>query len=135
MTGDRTGRRAVWRSRWWTPGVCILLGSLVFAALAVGGDTASGAGAFGVMAVVAAVFALGRASDTLSGLGGPGRDERWASIDVHATAFAGMVMVVAVLGGWLWELARGGDGSPYGQLGALGGVAYVIAIVVLRART
>ena len=117
------------------PAVCLVLGGLVFAALAVGGNVADGAGAFGVMAVVAALFAFARRSDTLQGLAGPGRDERWAAIDVRATAIAGMTLVVGILGGWLWELAHGHDGSPYGQLAAVSGVAYVIAVAVLRARS
>jgi len=135
VTGDVAGRRPAWRSQWWMPAVCLVLGGLMFAALAIGGNVADGAGAFGVMAVIAAMFAFVRRSDTLQGLAGPGRDERWAAIDVRATAIAGMTLIAGILGGWLWELAHGNDGSPYGQLAALGGVAYVIAVAVLRTRT
>jgi hypothetical protein len=74
-------------------------------------------------------------SETLSGLGGPGRDERWAKIDVHATALAGMVVLLVVIGAWLVEVARGNDGNPYGLIAAVGGVAYVVAVAVLRWRS
>ena len=45
-----------------------------------------------------------------------------------------MVILVAI-GAWLYELAGGGDGSPYGQLLAVGGIAYIAAVAFLRHRT
>ena len=57
------------------------------------------------------------------------------TIDVRARATSGLVVMVALTGGWLYDLTQGRDGSPYGQLLAIGGVAYVAAIVVLRRRT
>ena len=70
------------------------------------------------MAGLAALFLFGSRSETLQGLGGPGRDERWAMIDLGATAFSGLVLIGLVIGMWLYEIANGRDGSPYGQLGA-----------------
>jgi hypothetical protein len=116
------------------PALSLGLGAAVFAAFAAGGSTTDGAKAFGVMALVAAVFWLGRRSDTLQGLGGPGRDERWAMIDLRATSLAGMVTLTVILGAWLFEIASGRDGSPYGQLAAVGGLAYVAAVAILRSR-
>ena len=87
------------------------------------------------MAAVAALFLFGSRSDTLRGLGGPGRDERFAMMDLRATAFAGVVVIVVVIGAWLSELARGNDGSPYGQVAAIGGLAYIAAIAWLRFRS
>ena len=54
---------------------------------------------------------------------------------MHATALAGIVVITAVIGMCLWEWGHGRDGSPYSQLGAIGGVAYVAAIIGLRARS
>jgi hypothetical protein len=106
------------------------------AAFAIGGSVGDGVYAFTVMAVLAAVFAIGSTrSETLGGLGGPGRDERWAMIDLRAGAAAGLVLILVVIGAWLYEIARGEDGSPYGQLGAIAGVAYIIAVAVLRWRS
>ena len=127
-------RRRPWRSRWWMPAVSLLLGGLVLAAFAIGGDPADGVKAFGVLALVAAIFWLGRRSDTLQGLGGPRRDERWAMIDLRATALAGMATITVILGAWLYEIASGRDGSPFGQLAAVGGLAYVAAVALLRRR-
>jgi hypothetical protein len=113
----------------------LVLGALMFAALALGGHPGDGLKAFGVMAAVAALFLFGGRSDTLRGLAGPGRDERWAMIDLRATALAGMVLIAVVIGAWLYEIASGEDGSPYSQLGAIAGLAYVLAIAVGRLRS
>jgi len=59
---------------------------------------------------------------------------RFRTIDIHATALAGLVVIVAVIVGFVVELARGHDGNPYGWLGAIGGITYLAAIVVSRIR-
>jgi hypothetical protein len=123
------------RSRWWMPGFCLFLGALVFGAFALGGNAGAGAICFAVMAALGAVFLFGRRSETLQGLGGPGRDERWAMIDVHATALTGLVLIVVVIGAWLYEIAHGRDGNPFTWLGAVAGVAYILAVAILRARS
>ncbi len=127
--------REISRSRWWMPGFCLFLGALMFGAFAIAGELGQGAISFGIMAVLAAVFALGRRSETLQGIGGPGRDERWALIDLRATAITGLVLIVFVIGAWLYEIADGQDGEPYALLGAIGGVSYLIAMLILRVRS
>ena len=86
------------------------------------------------MAGLALLFLLGNRSETLRGLGGPGRDERWEMIDTRATAFAGLVVLKIMIAVWLYEIAHGRDGSPYGQLLASSGVAYLVAVAWLRWR-
>jgi hypothetical protein len=56
-------------------------------------------------------------------------------IDLHATALAGLVLVVYVIGAWLWEVAHGEDGEPYSQMGAIAGLAYLLAVAFLRWRS
>ena len=125
----------IFHSRWWLPAVSLALGAIMFAAFAIGGDIGDGLQAFAVMAVVAALFAFGASrSETLGGLGGPGRDERWAMIDLRASALAGFVLITVVIGAWLYEIAAGEDGEPYSQLGAVAGIAYILALAVGRAR-
>jgi hypothetical protein len=116
------------------PGVSLALGALVLAAMWSGGNRDDGLKSFAIFVVLAALFALGGRSDTLRGLGGPGRDERWAMIDRRASAFAGLVMAAALSGAWLWELAHGDDGDPYGRFLVLGGLAYILAIALSRWR-
>lgn len=44
----------------------------------------------------------------------------------------GRVVIGAVIVGFVVELAHGRDGNPFTWLGALGGIAYLAAIVVMR---
>lgn len=123
------------RSRWWAPVYSLALGALVFAAFAIGGNAGDGAKAFGLFVLVAALFHFGSSRfETLGGLGGTGRDERWAAIDLRASAVGGFVVIVAAMGAWLYELSDGRDGSPYGQLLAVGGIGYIAAVAFLRWR-
>jgi hypothetical protein len=114
----------------------VALGAIVFAVFAIGGDPGEGLFGFAVLAGVGLlVLAGGTRSDTLAGLAGPGRDERWAFIDMRATAFSGLVVLLAILGAWLYEIADGRDGSPYGQLAAIAGVAYIVGVAIGRRRS
>jgi hypothetical protein len=123
------------RRRWWTPAVCVFLGLLMLAAFAIGGDLADGLVSLGVMVAVAAgVLVFGR-NETVRGLSGPGRDERWERIDITATALTGSVLIAVIIGAFLVEVARGEDGQPWSQLGALGGVTYIVAVTLLRWRS
>jgi hypothetical protein len=61
-------------------------------------------------------------------------DERWRSIDLQATAFGGLVLVTAVIGAFLWEITHGRSGNP-SPLGAIAGIAYLVALVWLRWRS
>ena len=55
-------------------------------------------------------------------------------IDLRATALAGTVTIVAILIAWIVELATGRDGNPYTWLASVAGVAYVLAVALLRWR-
>ena len=131
---DKVNR--IQRTRWFMPAFSLFLGALMLVAFWIGDELAAGLGAFGVMVAVAALFFFGsRRSETLAGIGGPARDERWEKIDLHATAMAGGVLVLTIIGAWLVEVAQGGDGSPYTQLGAVGGLAYILSVAFLRWRS
>ena len=122
------------RSRYFMPLFTLFLGALVFTAFAIGGDVKNGLFAISLFGVIAAVFFFARKNETVQGLGGPGRDERWAMIDLTATAATGAVLIAVVIGCWLVEIAKGHDGSPYGQLGAIAGLAYILSVAILRIR-
>jgi hypothetical protein len=123
------------RTSWFLPVFSGALGVACLAAFWIGGEPGTGLWSLGVMLALALVFAVGGRFDLIRGLRGDGRDEYWARIDVHATALAGIVVICAVIVMCLWEWAHGRDGSPYAQLGAIGGVAYVLAIAGLRLRS
>ena len=55
-------------------------------------------------------------------------------IDLRATAYAGLVLIGVVIGAWLYEIASGEDGEPYSALGAIAGVAYIVAVAIGRFR-
>ena len=126
--------RTMCRSRWFLPLFALALGGVVFGAQAVAGHPGSGLVSLGIMAAAGAVFLFGGRSETIRGLRGDGRDERCQRIDIHATAFAGTVVIAAIIVAFVVELARGHDGNPFTWLGALGGVAYLAAVVVMRLR-
>jgi hypothetical protein len=124
----------VTRSKWFVPLLSVALGVVVFAAQWVGGDPGSGLVSLGIMAAFGALILLGGRSETIRGLRGDGRDERFRMIDIHATALAGLAVILAIIVAFVVELAKGHDGNPYGWLGAIFGLTYLVAIVVFRIR-
>jgi hypothetical protein len=122
------------RSKWFQPLFAVALGVLFLAALWIGGDPRTGLYSLAIMVGFGALILLGGRSETIRGLRGDGRDERFRQIDLAATAIAGIVVITVIIGAFLVEVARGEDGSPYAALGAVAGVAYLVAVVVLRWR-
>lgn len=122
------------RQRWLTPAVALVIGVVYLIAGWAGDDLSFGVTGLLIMTVTAiALVVLGRYSETVRGLLDR-RDERINALDMEATTIAGLVVIVAVIVGFVVEIARGEDGSPYSMLGAIGGAAYVVALVVLRYR-
>ena len=124
----------VTRSKWLVPLLSVALGIVVFAAQWIGGDPGSGLVSFGIMAGFGALILLGGRSETIRGLRGDGRDERFRMIDIHATAVTGLAVILAIIIAFLVELAKGKSGSPYGWLGAVAGLTYLAAVIVFRIR-
>jgi hypothetical protein len=116
------------------PAGCVLFGCAVLLAGWLGHQLVTGLIGLVVMACFGLFIALAGRSETIRGLRGDGRDERFAQIDLRATAATAMVLIVAVIVAFLVEIARGHDGSPYTWLGALAGVAYAAAVAFLRWR-
>jgi hypothetical protein len=108
---------------------------VILAAQAIGGNLGSGFASLGIMVAFAALVLLGGRSETIRGLRGDGRDERFAQIDLRASWFAGTMVLLAVLVAFIVEMAHGDDGNRFTWLGALGGISYLVAVVVLRLRS
>ena len=85
------------------------------------------------MTAFGALILVGGRSETIRGLR-DGRDERFRQIDIHATALAGLAVIIAIIVAFVVELAKGHSGAPYGWLGATAGLTYLIAIIVFRIR-
>lgn len=124
----------VTRSRWFLPLFSAGMGVVALAAAWAGGQLAVGVIALGIMAGFGLLVLLAGRSETVRGLRGDGRDERFALIDLRATAAAGLVLIGVLIVSWLTEIARGGSGSPYDWLCAVGGLTYLLAVAVFRWR-
>ncbi|MDQ6688426.1 MAG: hypothetical protein M3Z50_12605 [Actinomycetota bacterium] len=122
------------RRYWWTPILSVLIGLTYLVAFWIGGKPREGLFGLALMVAVGVALALaGRRSETVRGLLDH-RDERIAGIDVWATAFTAMAMIVVVLVGFVVAIARGQSGWPYDMIGAVGGLAYLGAVAYLRFR-
>jgi hypothetical protein len=122
--------------RWTLPLFSLATGGVLWAASWAGGHPVAGLVMFLVMACFGGVFVVGRRSESLRMMAaGRHADERWRSIDLRASAAAGLVLTSAVIVGFLWEIAHGRSGNPYGLLGAIAGIAYLVALAWLRWRS
>ncbi len=116
------------------PAYAVGLGLVICGAEALGGHLARGVESPAAVAAFGLLVLIGGRSETVRGPRGDGRDERFAMIDLPATAIAGSTLIVAVLVAWLVEVARGRDGGPYTWLARVAGTAYVPAVGFLRWR-
>ena len=116
------------------PAIAVAGGTVYLVAGLIGGQTWFGIGGFGVMVAFAGVLWLvRRRSETVKGLLDR-RDERINTIDLKATSLAGGAVLAALFVAFANSIARGGSGTPYDWLLGLGGLAYIVAVVVLRLR-
>jgi hypothetical protein len=126
--------RGILRSKWFLPSFSVVLGLVIFAVSWLGGHPGEGAISLAVMAAFGLFVLLAGRSETIRGLRGDGRDERFAKIDMHATAVAGMAVLIALIVAWLVATARGQSGNPYDWLLAIAGLAYLLAVAYFRWR-
>ena len=123
------------KSKWFLPLFSVALGLAILAAQAAGGHLSDGFVSLAIMTAFGALILIGGGrSETIRGLRGDGRDERFRKIDIHATAIAGTAVILAIIIGFLVEVARGHNGAPFTWLGAIAGLTYIVAIVVMRLR-
>jgi hypothetical protein len=98
------------RTRWFLPLFAVFLGLVMLAALWIGGDPTGGLVSLAILVAFGALILIGGRSETIRGLRGDGRDERFRQIDIHATAIAGIAMIIAIIIAFLVEVAQGHDG-------------------------
>ena len=133
MTKCRSG--SLTRSKWYLPSFSLVLGLVMLAVSVLGGHPVQGLVSLAVLAAFGLfVLLAGRRSETIRGLSGEGRDERFAQIDLQASALAGLAVIVALIVAWLVATARGQSGHPYDWLLAIAGLAYVLAVGWFRWR-
>jgi hypothetical protein len=132
MTKDCS--RGITRSKWFLPAFSLVLGLVMLAVSWLGGSLAQGLISLAVLAAFGLIILLAGGSETVRGLRGDGRDERFAQIDLQATALSGLAVIVALIVAWLVATARGQSGSPYGWLLAIAGLTYLLAVAWFRWR-
>ena len=117
-----------------TPIFGVLMGVVYLVAFWAGGSLAYGLFGLAVMVAFSLLLLVARRhSETVRGLLDH-RDERITAIDLRATAVTALAMICVVLVAFIVEIARGQSGWPYSMIGAVGGVAYLVAVIVLRIR-
>jgi hypothetical protein len=122
-------------TRWGMPIIALVLGALLLAASALGGQPGLGLGMFAIMALYSGVLVVfGDRSETIAVLGGRPADERLASFNIQATAVAGTAAIIVALAGFLWAVAHGQSGSDFALVNAVAGIAYLVALLWFRSR-
>jgi hypothetical protein len=126
--------RQINQSKWTLPLFSLAMGIVIFAVSWAGGHPALGVVELGIMAGFGLLVLVSGRSETVRGLRGDGRDERFARMDLQATATAGVVLILVLIACWLVQVARGRSGDPYQWLLAVSGVTYLGSVVYLRWR-
>jgi len=96
MSTATGGKRDVMHSKWTVPVFSAILGLVLLAALAAGHQLVTGLWSLGIMWLFGIAVFLGGRSETVRGLRGDGRDERFAMLDLQATALAGLALMLAL---------------------------------------
>jgi hypothetical protein len=113
----------------------LFLGLVISGAIVIGGNLRSGLITLAAFLVFAAFFYFGARNETVAGIGSPTRDERWEMINGRAMAFAGAVVTLILIVGWVVDVLQGQDGSPYAEIVGGGAIAYFAAALWLKSRT
>ena len=117
------------RSRWWMPAFSLFLGALMLAAFGSAAASRRAALVRDHGRARGRVRDRRRRSETISGIGGSGRDERWEMIDLRATAFAGSVLTV-IIGAVPYAVAAGSGRQPVVRAGRDHRLAYVVSVAL-----
>lgn len=121
---------------WVVPGVAVVLGLVMLGIQIAQDDLVLGLVLLAIMwGYGLVIVVLRRRTEIGELLGGGVTDERRQAIQVTALAVTGQVLIVVLVGGFIVQMARGGDTQPWTSLGALGGVTYLLSLVVMRARS
>ena len=125
---------AVTHSRWFMTVFCLGLGLVLLAVNWVGGQLLWGLVSLAILTAFGVLISLlAGHSETVRGLT-TRRDERFAQIDLRATAVAGLVVLCTLMVAWMVAVAQGRNGHPYDWLVAVSGFSYLLALAFFRWR-
>lgn len=122
-------RKQARTSKWLVPAAGLVIGGVYFVAAVMGGSLSLGISMLAVMVVYVGILVVAGRFDVVRVLRGQPADERYRGFNLQATAFATSVLILALLGAFVYEIATGGDGEPYSWLGALFTAGYVSALL------
>lgn len=118
------------------PGFLVVVGLVYLVAAAVGGRPQLGAEMLALMIICAGGLVVAGRNETVRGMTrADSRDERFARIDLRATASTCVVLILVIVAGFVFELAHGRSGAPYWWMGMIAGIVYVVSVVILRFRS
>ena len=120
---------------WAVPLVCVLLGLAFLAVFWISGNPGAGLGSLAVMVGYGLLLLVGGRSEIVRTLRGQAPDERYGMFDLRATAITGTVTLSVLVGGALYQLARGQDPGPYVLIIAIAAVTYLASLLWLRWRS
>jgi hypothetical protein len=120
--------------RWAVPVFSVVIGIAMCAVVWAQGRPLQGLLMLGVMLVAAAVVVIFRRSEPIAMLAEESTEERRRLIQLKAGYFSVNVLAVVIVGGFLVDVLRGGDGGPWALLGFVGGASFVGAIVFYSRR-
>lgn len=120
---------------WAVPLLCVALGVVFLAVLWASGNLGAGLGSLAIMVGYGLLLSVGGRSEIVRTLRGQAPDERYGMFDLRATAITGTVTLSVLVGGALYELARGGDPSTYVLIIAVAAVTYLASLLWLGRRS
>ena len=122
--------------RWVVPAFCVLAAGGFAAIFLTQGDVAGAISAAAIMLGYGLVLVvLSRRSEVAAILRSDGRDERRASIDLRASAFALRIVVLLAAVMFCIQLADGHEGGAWEAVCVAIGVSYLAAVAVLSRRS
>ncbi len=90
----------------------------------------------GIMALYGVILLAGKRWDPIAVLAAPAEDERAVNAHTRAAAAAGQVLTLVIVGGFLYDLARGAlDHSIWPPLGGVFWVTYLAALIIAVRRS
>jgi hypothetical protein len=123
------------RTKWFLPLFSVALGVGFLTALWVGGDPVQGLISLAIMAGLGVFLLVAGGSETVRGLRGDGKDERFARIDLVATAIAGNVLIGMILALCAWEWPMVATGIRTCRSARSPALSTSCRVVVLRLRS
>lgn len=126
---------AIRRSPWFQPLLGAALGIAVLVTFSLSGHPNRGVIGFALLVAFGVLLRLASRSDTIKGLRGDGRDERFELIRLRATGIAARTLVLAVVLAWFVSVAEGRSGAPYDWLAAIAGASFLLSVGVLQRRS